>query len=90
MYQSDILNEALIMLSQNLLNIMISVVFLGVLATIVFDVIDMLVAALLGVCVLIIAGTFTHQGILNVTRVAGGPRALLFGGMVVAARPCPY
>ena len=72
------------MLSQNLQNIIIIVVFLGVIAAIAFDVIDMLVAALLGVCVLIIAGTFTQQDIINVTRVAGGPLALLFGGMVVA------
>jgi hypothetical protein len=35
------------MLAQNLLNIIISAVFLGVLATIAFDVIDLLVAALL-------------------------------------------
>jgi hypothetical protein len=66
------------------LNIIISVVFLGLIAAIALDVIDILVAALLGVCVLIIAGTFTQQDILNVTRVAGGPFALLFGGMLVA------
>jgi Na+/H+ antiporter NhaD/arsenite permease-like protein len=72
------------MLSQNLQNIVIIVVFLGVIAAIAFDVMDMLVAALLGVCVLIIAGIFTLRDILNVTRVAGGPLALLFGGMVVA------
>ena len=72
------------MLSQNLQNIIIIVVFLGVIAAIAFDVIDMLVAALLGVCVLIIAGIFTQREILNITRVAGGPLALLFGGMVVA------
>ncbi len=71
------------MLSQSLQNIIIIVVFLGVIAAIAFDVIDMLVAALLGVCVLIIAGIFTQREILNVTRVAGGPLALLFGGMVV-------
>jgi Na+/H+ antiporter NhaD/arsenite permease-like protein len=72
------------MLSQNLQNIVIIIVFVAVIAAIAFDLIDMLVAALLGVCVLIIAGIFTQRDILNVTRVAGGPLALLFGGMVVA------
>ena len=72
------------MLTENMQNIVIIVVFVGVIAAIAFDVIDMLVAALLGVCVLIIFGVFTQQDILNVTRTAGGPLALLFGGMVVA------
>ena len=72
------------MLTENVQNIVIIVVFIGVIAAIAFDVIDMLVAALLGVCVLIIFGIFKQQDILNVTRTAGGPLALLFGGMVVA------
>jgi Na+/H+ antiporter NhaD/arsenite permease-like protein len=72
------------MLTENVQNIVIIVVFVGVIAAIAFDVIDMLVAALLGVSVLIFAGIFTQQDILNVTRMAGGPLALLFGGMVVA------
>ena len=72
------------MLIEYMQNIVIIVVFVGVIAAIAFDVIDMLVAALLGVCVLIIFGIFTQQDILNVTRTAGGPLALLFGGMVVA------
>lgn len=72
------------MLSQNLQNIIIIIVFIGVISAIAFDLIDMLVAALLGVCLLLIAGIFTQREILNVTRVAGGPLALLFGGMVVA------
>ncbi len=72
------------MLPESIQNIIIIVVFLGVIAAIAFDVIDMLVAALLGVCVLIFAGIFAMQDILNVTRVAAGPLALLFGGMVVA------
>ncbi len=72
------------MLTENVQNIVIIAVFIGVIAAIAFDVIDMLVAALLGVCVLIIFGIFTQQDILNVTRTAGGPLALLFGGMVVA------
>ena len=72
------------MLTENIQNIIIIVVFVGVIAAIAFDAIDMLVAALLGVCVLIFVGVFTQQDILNVTRTAGGPLALLFGGMVVA------
>ena len=72
------------MLPENVQNIVIIVVFIGVIAAIAFDVIDMLLAALLGVCVLIIAGIFNQQDILNVTRTSSGPLALLFGGMVVA------
>ncbi|MEJ5329318.1 MAG: SLC13 family permease [Desulfobaccales bacterium] len=72
------------MLPEHIQNIVIIVVFLGVIIAIALDVIDMLVAALLGVSVLIFAGIFTQQDILNVTRVASGPLALLFGGMVVA------
>jgi Na+/H+ antiporter NhaD/arsenite permease-like protein len=72
------------MLSEQVQHLVIIIVFLGVIAAIAFDVIDMLVAALLGVCLLILAGIFTQQDILNVTRIAGGPLALLFGGMVVA------
>jgi len=72
------------MLTENAQSIVIIVVFLGVIAAIAFDVVDMLLAALLGVCVLIVFGVFNQQDILNVTRSAGGPLALLFGGMVVA------
>lgn len=72
------------MLAEYIQNIMIILIFLGVITAIAPDVIDMLVAALLGVSVLIFAGIFTQQDILNVTRVAGGPLALLFGGMVGA------
>ena len=72
------------MLTENMQNIVIIVVFIGVIAVIAFDLIDMLVAALLGVSVLIVAGIFVQQDLLNVTRTASGPIALLFGGMVVA------
>ncbi|MBM4287676.1 MAG: citrate transporter, partial [Deltaproteobacteria bacterium] len=65
-------------------NVVIIIVFIGVIAAIAFDVVDMLLAALLGVCVLIVFGVFDQQNILNVTRMASGPLALLFGGMVVA------
>ncbi len=72
------------MLPETIQTIIISVVFVGVILAIAFDVIDMLLAALLGVCILILFGVFALQDILNVTRSAGGPLALLFGGMVVA------
>jgi len=72
------------MLSEYLQNIVIIVVFAAVILAIAFDVIDMLLAALLGVSILIIFGIFQQRDILNVTRSAGGPLALLFGGMVVA------
>jgi Na+/H+ antiporter NhaD/arsenite permease-like protein len=65
-------------------NIVIIAVFVGVITAIVFDLVDMLVAALVGVCVLIITGILTQQDLLNVTQTARGPIALLFGGMVVA------
>jgi Na+/H+ antiporter NhaD/arsenite permease-like protein len=72
------------MVSEYYQSIVIIIVFVGVIVAIAFDVIDILLAALLGVSVLILFGIFTQQDILNVTRTAGGPLALLFGGMVVA------
>ncbi len=72
------------MFSEYLQNIIIVVVFIGVILAIAFDVIDMLLAALLGVSFLTVLGIFDQRDILNVTRSAGGPIALLFGGMVVA------
>ena len=72
------------MLTENVQSLIIILVFVGVIVAIAFDIIDMLLAALLGVSVLIFAGIFTQQDVLNVTQTAGGPIALLFGGMVVA------
>jgi Na+/H+ antiporter NhaD/arsenite permease-like protein len=60
------------------------IVFAAVILAIAFDVMDMVLAALLGVAVLIVAGIFSGQDVLNITRSSGGPIALLFGGMVVA------
>ena len=60
------------------------IIFALVILAIAFDVIDMVVAVMLGVSALIMTGTFSTQEVLNVTRSAGGPIALLFGGMVVA------
>ncbi|HSD59894.1 MAG TPA: SLC13 family permease [Burkholderiales bacterium] len=59
-------------------------VFAAVILAIAFDLMDMVLAALLGVAVLIVAGVFASQDVINITRSAGGPIALLFGGMVVA------
>jgi Na+/H+ antiporter NhaD/arsenite permease-like protein len=64
-------------------------VFAGVILLIALDWLDMMLSALLGVCVLIVAGLFTMEDILGVTRSAGGSIALLFGGMVVARTLAP-
>ena len=65
------------------------VVFGGVILVIVFDLLDMALAALLGVSTLTAFGVFTLQDILNVVRTFGGSLALLFGGMVVARTLMP-
>jgi Na+/H+ antiporter NhaD/arsenite permease-like protein len=59
-------------------------VFGVVILAIAFDVIDMAVAALLGVCVLVALDVLREPDIMEALRTAGGPLALLFGGMVVA------
>jgi Na+/H+ antiporter NhaD/arsenite permease-like protein len=60
------------------------VTFALVILAIAFDVIDMAVAALLGVCVMIALGILAPNDLMEAMRTAGGPIALLFGGMVVA------
>jgi len=60
------------------------VVFAGVILLIAFDLIDMLLAAMMGVSALIVLGTFSGQDVVAISQTAGGPIALLFGGMVVA------
>lgn len=59
-------------------------VFGAVILAIAFNVIDMALAALLGVSVLIALGILNEPDIMDATRTAGGPLSLLFGGMVVA------
>jgi Na+/H+ antiporter NhaD/arsenite permease-like protein len=59
-------------------------VFIGVILVIAFDVIDMAVAALVGVGLLLALGILDDEGVAAAMRTAGGPIALLFGGMVVA------
>ena len=64
-------------------------VFAAVILLIAFDVIDMLLAAMLGVSVLIVAGVFTAKDVLAINTTADGTLALLFGGMVVARTLVP-
>ena len=59
-------------------------VFAAVILLIAFDLIDMAVAALLGVSVLIAFGILDNGDLMPIVNTAGGPLALLFGGMVVA------
>lgn len=58
--------------------------FTAVIVLIAFDLIDMAVAALLGVCILLILGILEDDDLVATFRTAGSPVALLFGGMVVA------
>ncbi len=51
---------------------------------IALDVIDMAVAALLGVSILLALGILGTDDLIEASKTAGGPLALLFGGMVVA------
>jgi len=64
--------------------VVVLAVFGAVILAIAFDVIDMAVAALLGVCVLIALGILNDEDIANAFGASSGPLSLLFGGMVVA------
>jgi Na+/H+ antiporter NhaD/arsenite permease-like protein len=59
-------------------------VFAAVILAIAFDLIDMTLAALLGVSVLLGFEVINAPDLLAATNIASGPIALLFGGMVVA------
>jgi len=59
-------------------------VFAAVILLIALDLIDMMVAALLGVSVLIVFGILDGSDLMPIVETAGGPLSLLFGGMVVA------
>ena len=59
-------------------------VFGAVILVIAFDVVDMAVAALLGVSVLVGLGILHEDSIVAAIKTAGGTLSLLFGGMVVA------
>jgi Na+/H+ antiporter NhaD/arsenite permease-like protein len=60
------------------------IIFAGVIALIAFDLLDMAVAGLLGVCLLLVLGILEGDDLMAAFRTAGAPIALLFGGMVVA------
>jgi len=60
------------------------ITFAAVIVLIAFDLIDMAVAGLLGVCILLVLGILEDDDLVAAFRTAGGPVALLFGGMVVA------
>src|SRR5262245_58571186 len=59
-------------------------IFVGVIAVIAFDLIDMALATLIGACLMIAAGILNQDDFLISAQSAGGPLSLLFGGMVVA------
>ena len=59
-------------------------IFAAVILAIAFDVMDMAIAALIGVCAMIAFGILSPDDLLEAIRTAGGPLSLLFGGMVVA------
>ena len=63
---------------------MTMVVFASVILAIAFDLIDMAVAALLGVSMLFGFNILAEDDVIAAVKTAGGPLALLFGGMVVA------
>lgn len=59
-------------------------VFAAVILAIAFDLIDMTLAALLGVSVLLGLDILNGSDLLAAANISGGPISLLFGGMVVA------
>jgi Na+/H+ antiporter NhaD/arsenite permease-like protein len=65
-------------------SILILVVFAAVILAIAFDWIDMVLAALLGVCTLTAFGIYGREDVMNSVGSFQEPLALLFGGMVVA------
>lgn len=65
------------------------IVFAGVILSIAFNVLDMALAALMGVSTMLLFGVFTRQEFLNAAQTAGGSISLLFGGMVVARTLVP-
>lgn len=67
------------------LQIMVTlVVFAAVVLAIAFDVIDMVLAVLIGCSFLAVLGILEREDVRSALLVASGPLALLFGGMVVA------
>ena len=64
-------------------------VFVGVILAIALNLLDLVLAALLGVSVMLLFGVFTRQEFLHAAQTAGGSISLLFGGMVVARTLVP-
>jgi len=64
-------------------------VFAGVILAIALNVLDLVLAALVGVSTMLLFGVFTRQEFINTTQTAGAPISLLFGGMVVARTLVP-
>lgn len=64
-------------------------VFAGVILAIALNLLDLVLAALLGVSVMLLFGVFTRQEFLHAAQTAGGSISLLFGGMVVARTLVP-
>ena len=59
-------------------------IFAGVIVLIAFDLVDMALAALLGVSLMLVLDLLDGEDLIAAMVTAGGPLALLFGGMVVA------
>lgn len=69
--------------------ILVPVVFAAVILAIAFNLLDIALAAMLGVSVMLLSGAFTRNEFLQAAQNAGGSIALLFGGMVVARTLVP-
>ncbi len=65
-------------------SMLILAVFAGVILLIAFDVVDMMVAGLVGVSLLTVFGVFSRADVVKIFEASNGAVALLFGGMVVA------
>lgn len=59
-------------------------VFAAVILCIAFNLLEMTLAALLGLSILTVLGAITHKDVLNTFVASEGALSLLFGGMVVA------
>lgn len=62
----------------------IYVIFGGVILCIACNLIDMTLAALLGLCALTVLGIIVQKDVINTVMASQGSLSLLFGGMVVA------
>jgi len=72
------------MIMSEMQTVLTLLVFSGVILVIAFNWLDMLVVALLGICLLSLFGILSHETIINAVKASDGALSLLFGGMVVA------